>query len=104
MCNGSVRGGDLSFPASTLLGLSLKTQDVEKTHPKWELKVFKFCATSVSSYKVSITVLHFCLIIIIIYFIRSQIPLVLLFQNTLQSELNSQKDLRKALGFSRGDL
>ena len=33
VCNGSVRGEDLSFAASTLLGLSLKTQDVEKTHP-----------------------------------------------------------------------
>ena len=51
LCNGSVRGEDLSFPASTLLDLSLKTQDVEKTHPKWELKAFEFCATSVSSYK-----------------------------------------------------
>ena len=44
------------------------------------------------------------LIIIIIYFIGSQIHFVLLFQNTLQSELHSQKDLPKHSGFSRGDL
>ena len=49
---GSERGFVFSrFYSSWLLGLSLKTQDVEKTHPKWELKKVEFCAASVSSYK-----------------------------------------------------
>ena len=49
--NRSVLDEDLSFPAFTFLGLSLRAQDVEKKHPKWEFKVLEFCATSISSYK-----------------------------------------------------